>query len=390
MARKRISEYKAKSLLSHSLKLPYTGIEVFSSDDSSLSTLNPNNSYVVKVDEGVKKRFKKGLVKLDVSFHDIPATIDELSRKGYSRFIVEVYQTHQPEDERYISFERQRSGIVVFASQKGGVDIEDNQDSIRQFVLPHDSIDEVATFIGLNAEMINQIIAAMETNHVSFLEINPLVTTHEGVLFLDLAVEVDSAGEFFVQSAWSSKDFVGDAKSISEEEKSVDELSAKSQASFKLNVLNPDGSIFMLLSGGGASIVLADEAYNQGKGTELANYGEYSGNPQAEETYLYTKQILRLLLKSKAQKKVLIIAGGVANFTDIRVTFKGIIKALDEVKKELQESGIKVFVRRGGPYQEEGLKLMKEYLKKENLLGIVSGPDMVLTDIVHNALDTLK
>ena len=104
----------------------------------------------------------------------------------------------------------------------------------------------------------------------------------------------------------------------------------------------------------------------------------------------YTKNLLSLLLKSKANKKVLIIGGGVANFTDIRITFKGIIKALEEVKDDLRKQEIKVFVRRGGPHQKAGLKDMESFLKKENLLGKVSGPEMVLTDIVLYALNYLK
>src|SRR5206468_4255377 len=137
---------------------------------------------------------------------------------------------------------------------------------------------------------------------------------------LDVAAEVDSAGEFFVHNAWNEEDFrSGQPKKRTDEEVAVTQLAAKSQAAFSLEVLNPNGSISMLLSGGGASIVLADEVYNQGYGKELANYGEYSGNPNAEETYLYTKAVLRLLLQSKAKKKVLIIAGGVANFTDVRI-----------------------------------------------------------------------
>ena len=119
----------------------------------------------------------------------------------------------------------------------------------------------------------------------------------------------------------------------------------------------------MLLSGGGASIVLADEVANLGYGKLLANYGEYSGNPSAEETYIYAKNILTLILKSESENKVLIIAGGVANFTDIRVTFNGLIKALEEFKSELNKQNLKIFVRRGGPFQKEGLSKMEIFLK---------------------------
>ena len=47
---------------------------------------------------------------------------------------------------------------------------------------------------------------------------------------------------------------------------------------------------------------------------------------------------------------------------------------------------MKIFVRRGGPHQEEGLAIMKDFLEKNNLLGEIHGPELVLTDIVKPAL----
>ena len=125
-------------------------------------------------------------------------------------------------------------------------------------------------------------------------------------------------------------------------------------------------------------------------GKSLANYGEYSGNPNAEETYIYTRNVLSLMLKSNAPKKVLIIGGGVANFTDIRHTFKGVIQALEEFAQVLQKNNVKVFVRRGGPHQEAGLSMMKKFLTENKLLGEVTDQSMVLTDIVSLALKTVK
>lgn len=390
MARKRISEYKAKLLLFEALGLPYQGIQVTTSEFSSFNTLDKTKTYVVKVDQGVKKRFKQGLIHLDIASERLSEAVKDLREKGYSQFLIEPFYKHEVEDERYLALERVREGIAVYASNKGGVDIEDQQNFVKQFIIPKDTSLEVAQYIGVDAKLIEKIIQVMDKLHISFLEINPLVVRKNNLLFLDLAVEVDSAGAFFVKDAWSEKDFRDSMAQNTAEEAAVEELSNKSQASFRLVILSPHGSIFMLLSGGGASIVLADEVYNQGFGKELANYGEYSGNPSAEETYLYTKQLLRLLLKSKARKKILIIAGGVANFTDIRITFRGVIQALDEVKGELQKQNVKVYVRRGGPYQEEGLAMMKSFLAKEKLLGDVYGPEMVLTDIVKEALQSLK
>jgi ATP citrate (pro-S)-lyase len=155
-------------------------------------------------------------------------------------------------------------------------------------------------------------------------------------------------------------------------------------------VLNEQGAVFLLLSGGGASVVLADEVHNHGQGAQLANYGEYSGNPNAEETYLYTRQLIKLLLASPAPRKVLVIGGGVANFTDVRLTFRGVIRALDEAKEELAKQGVRVFVRRGGPFEREGLAAMRRFLDGAGLLGGVAGPELPLAEVVTQALDSLE
>jgi ATP-citrate lyase beta-subunit len=167
-------------------------------------------------------------------------------------------------------------------------------------------------------------------------------------------------------------------------ELAVAKLDLNTPASLKYRIINPDGAIWMLLSGGGASLVLADEIADLGMGKQLANYGEYSGNPSREDTYLYTKTLLQDLLKSFSVKKVLIIAGGVANFTDVKKTFLGVIDALEEVKVALKKQQVKVFVRRGGPNQEAGLKLMRYFLEKAGILGAVWGPEEELTKPIQN------
>ena len=125
-------------------------------------------------------------------------------------------------------------------------------------------------------------------------------------------------------------------------------------------------------------------------GKEIANYGEYSGGPTREETYLYTKEVLGVILASKAKKKALVIAGGVANFTDVKSTFAGIIDALSEKTEELQRSNVRVYVRRGGPNEAAGLSLMEEFLRAHDLLGSVHGSEAVITAAVDDAIAYLK
>lgn len=384
MARVKISELNAKKLLHNYLELPYSGAD-------SAEALDPSKKYVVKVDEGVKKRMKNGLVGINKSPEEVQQFIQELEQKGYSHMIIEEMIPHDQSEEKYLSLERVREGFRVFYSSIGGIDIEESGSVKEAIIHAENETEETATIekeLGVPQLFISQIMGVMNKYHMSFLEINPLVVQGNNVFILDLAVEVDSAGYFSVEGAWSEKDYrSGDIHLKSEEEKNIELLASKSQASFKFVPLNPNGSVFMLLSGGGASIVLADEVANLGKGDQLANYGEYSGNPNEAETYLYTKNLLQFLLKSASPHKVLIIAGGVANFTDVRKTFLGVIRAIEEKSEQLRTSGVRVYVRRGGPNQTEGLAMMKEFLEKNGLFGHVSGPEVVLTEIVRKALN---
>jgi len=391
MARKKISEFRAKILLHESLGILYKGKSI-GENLEDLNGFDNAERFVVKVDEGVKKRMKQGLVALDKSPQEIKEEIKKFKELGYEHFIVEPFVPHESSAEKYLSFERAREGLCVLYSHKGGIDVEENQDAIKKRIVSSaKDIKEIARELSFDESKLQKIIDTFDAQYFSFLEINPLVIAGENFYFLDIAAEVDSSGEFFVKGAWNASDFRdGSVKQKTGEEQEVEELSVKSQASFKLDVLNADGSIFMLLSGGGASIVLADEAYNLGFGKELANYGEYSGNPNADEVYIYAKNLLSLLTKSAAAKKALVIGGGVANFTDVRITFKGIIKALDEVKEKLQEQEVKVYVRRGGPHQEEGLRNMENFLKGNNLYGFVGDPTTPLPKIVNDAVLILK
>lgn len=143
-----------------------------------------------------------------------------------------------------------------------------------------------------------------------------------------------------------------------------------------------------MVAGGGASVVYSDAIAAHGFAHELANYGEYSGAPTEGQTYEYAKTLLDLMTRGEVnpEGKLLIIGGGIANFTNVASTFKGIIRALKEYKVSLAKYGVRIFVRRGGPNYQEGLRAMR--LLGEDL-GVeiqVFGPETHITDIVPLAL----
>lgn len=88
--------------------------------------------------------------------------------------------------------------------------------------------------------------------------------------------------------------------------------------------------------------------------------------------------------------KILIIGGGIANFTNVASTFKGIIRALKQFQKQLQEHKVKIFVRRGGPNYQEGLKAMRLLGETLGVEIQVFGPETFITEIVPLALGVAK
>ncbi len=224
----------------------------------------------------------------------------------------------------------------------------------------------------------------------AYLEINPFVVAEDGVVPLDLVARIDDTAHFEFGSKWGDLTFPAPfGRRLTKEEEYVKEMDEKSGASLKLTLLNPRGRIWTLVAGGGASVVYTDTIVDLGHGAELANYGEYSGNPTTDETYEYARTVLDLMTRQRDPQdkpKYLLIGGGIANFTDVAKTFTGITKALKEYKHKLQEVRVRIYVRRGGPNYQEGLRIMKGLGEELGVPIEVHGPEMHMTRIVNLAL----
>ena len=374
MARVKLTEFRAKTLLSDS----YEGIEIrLESIAGDVEKFQEDKNYIIKVDQGIKKRGKQGLIKLNVTKDEAKMAVEALAAMGsYERFIAEPMVPHDESEERYISIDRIRNGYRILYSARGGVEIEEHPEEIKRY----DDIRDVP----LPQKFLNHVTEIMMREHLSFIEINPLVVREQNCILLDAAVLADSSGEW--QASWNENDVV-DVKQKVHSEQIIEELNNNSPASFSFRLLNSDGAIWLLLSGGGASITIADEAANRKKAHLIGNYGEYSGGPSREETQLYTEAVLEQMFASSASKKALIIAGGVANFTDIKKTFEGVIDALTKHLHALKEAEVRVYVRRGGPNEREGLKIMKDFLNRHSILGSMHGSEAILTTVVDEALE---
>ncbi len=208
------------------------------------------------------------------------------------------------------------------------------------------------------------------------------------VHILDLAARLDSAADFLCKTKWGGIEFPSPfGRVLTKDEAYVEELDSKTGSSLKLTILNPRGRVWTMVAGGGASVIYADTITDLGYMDEMANYGEYSGDPNEEFTYKYARTILDCMTREKDPRgKFLLIGGAIANFTDVASTFKGIIRALKEYQQQLIDNKVKIFVRRGGPNYKEGLRQMKELGQSLGVPIEVYGPETHMTKIVKLAL----
>ncbi|KAJ1645726.1 ATP citrate lyase subunit 1 [Coemansia erecta] len=388
---------------------------------------------VAKPDQLIKRRGKSGLLLLNADWESCKQWIRERAVKEVSvgtitgvlkTFLVEPFVPHPQDVEYYVCIQSHRDGDEILFTHEGGIDIGDVDAKALRLAIPIDqplgdskAIEEALlkdiksdTQKLALASFIERLYAVYVDLNFTYLEINPLVVLEtEGqqqpqVIFLDLAAKLDQTAEFESGDKWAlarrdalatSEGSAGPAmefpapfgRELSKEEQYIQELDAKTGASLKLTILNKDGRVWTMVAGGGASVVYSDAIAALGFAHELANYGEYSGAPSETQTYEYAKTILDLMTRTPhPDGKVLIIGGGIANFTNVATTFKGIIRALQEYKQALIANKVRVFVRRAGPNWQEGLRAMRELGETLGVEIRVYGPETHVTAIVPLAL----
>ncbi|OAD55728.1 ATP-citrate synthase [Eufriesea mexicana] len=365
---------------------------------------------VVKPDQLIKRRGKLGLIKVNADLAAVKQWIAERMNKeqkvgrtsGKLRtFIIEPFVPHKQEEEAYVCIFSSRKADTILFHHEGGVDIGDvDSKALKLNISVGEEAPDRSTIIEkllINVtndkkEVIGKFVESLYKLYVNlyftYLEINPLVVTENGIYILDLAAKLDTTADFICRPAWGEIDYPPPfGRDAYPEEAYIADLDAKSGASLKLTILNPAGRIWTMVAGGGASVIYSDTICDLGAVNELANYGEYSGAPSEQQTYEYAKTILSLMTKEKRKEgKVLIIGGGIANFTNVAATFKGIVKALQEYQPKLVDHNVQIFVRRAGPNYQEGLRIIREVGRRLSIPVYVFGPETHMTAICAMAL----
>jgi len=377
---------------------------------------------VAKPDMLFGKRGKNDLVLFrvnkpgDVTLEDAAKWIDEKQahdvtllsgQHGHlSHFIVEPFTPHTQEQEYYISATTVGEDDVLYMSAEGGMEVEEGWDEkVHEVHIPINMPDSdmekmVRSHVPVDIPDENkeafisfaiQFFKFYRDMNFAYLEINPIVMLEGGnMAILDLVARLDDTAGFMMRDQWGEIDFPTPfgMEDQSPEEAAIAEADSKSGASLKLTILNPMGRIWTMVAGGGASVVYADTIADMAGVEDLANYGEYSGGPTTGETKFYAETIFDLMTRYEDPRgKVLIIGGAIANFTDVAKTFTGIIQAFEIYAEKLKAHKTKIYVRRGGPNYEKGLKDIKEAADRLGLDIEVYGPETHVTDIVRMALE---
>ncbi|KAF8594882.1 ATP-citrate synthase [Ceratobasidium sp. AG-I] len=400
---------------------------------------------VAKPDQLIKRRGKAGLLSLNKGWDESrpwivaragkPVKVESVTGT-LNNFIVEPFLPHPSNTEYYVCVNSQREGDEILFTHEGGVDIGDVDAKASRLTIPVNApfppraavkSDLLAAVPAEKQDVLYDFLSRLYSVyvdlHFAYLEINPLIcldATPNGpaeIHFLDMAAKLDQTADSICAPKWAiARDLsvyaegsaVGSkvqadrgppmvwpapfGRDLTKEEAYIQKLDGSTGASLKLTVLNPAGRVWTMVAGGGASVVYSDAIAAHGFAHELANYGEYSGAPTEGQTYEYAKTIVDLITRGTPhpEGKILIIGGGIANFTNVAATFKGIIRALKEYKSQLQAHAVKIFVRRGGPNYQEGLKAMRLLGESLGVPIKVYGPETHITEIVPLALGVEK
>lgn len=422
MAQKAIREADGKRMMARLLKNYIEGTFsmkdrfVTVGPDTDLKKLAKKHKWlekeklVVKPDQLIKRRGKAKLILLNAGWKDAQKWLKEHRNKEHTvgkttgvlqYFIVEPFVPHEQTDEYYVAITSEIDGDTILFYHEGGVDVGDVDSKGVRLHIPVGEMPDKKKIQKTLLEKVPGDRVAMLENFIeglykfyadmnfAYLEINPIVVVGHEVIPLDLAAKLDDTAAYLCEDKWQISGFPSPfGRLLTKEEAYIEELDSKTGASLKLTVLNPEGRVWTMVAGGGASVIYADTITDLGFMDEMANYGEYSGNPNAEFTYLYAKTILDLMTRGKPNKKgkFLLVGGGIANFTDVAKTFTGINKALKEYAPKLKKHNVKIYVRRGGPNYQEGLKRIKAVGDEIGVPMEVYGPETHMTNIVSMAL----
>ncbi len=348
---------------------------------------------VVKAHEAIGSRMKQGLVKIDLDTAGARAATKEMLGRTIGTMVVSqviVSEMVPHSAEYYVSVKSTREGADILLASVGGIEIESQWDKVRKLSVPvgekpsASDLEKLAKDAGFKgdpagkaAEVAGRLFDCFDNEDAQYIEINPVGLTSDGRLVALDAVTLLDGDARFRHPDWDFSFAAEFGRTYSDDERYIQEVDSKVKGSVKL-IQIPGGDTALLPAGGGASVFYADAVI--ARGGKIANYAEYSGDPPDWAVEALTDKVCSL-----PGIKNIIVGGAIANFTNVKATFTGIISAFRKAKADGRLKGVRIWVRRGGPYEKEGLEAMRA-LQQEGFDIRVYDRYTPLTDIVDMAL----
>jgi ATP-citrate lyase beta-subunit len=353
-----------------------------------------NTQLVAKAHEALGSRFKLGLVRVKLNFTQARSAVKGMIGRRVGGLTVReviISEMIPHSREYYAAVQTTRKGADILLATCGGIDVEDNWDRVKSLsVVVGDTPSKRALetlarkagfagdLVGKVADFAGKLFAAYDNEDGQYLEVNPLVQQSSGstLVALDVVTLLDADAKYR-HPDWTFPFAAEFGRAYTQDEKELMAVDAKVKGSIKFIEI-PGGDTAMLPAGGGASVYYCDAVVS--RGGKLANYTEYSGDPPDWAVQALTEKVCDL----PGIKRV-IVGGAIANFTDVKKTFGGIIAGFRKAKAKGKMDKVQIWVRRGGPREKEGLAAMRE-LAKEGFKINVFDRTTPLTDIVDMAL----
>lgn len=344
-------------------------------------------------------RGKAGLIKQAADMIELSQQLEALWQTQYEKrpfdaILLEPKLAVAREYYLGFSFDTLTRAPVFIVSRFGGMDIEmvskrqpggvikQALDASKPLDIP--LISNALLQAGFKPAMVNDLLKIAEGMHRCFVsndaelvEINPLVETTDGALVAaDAKIMLDDTALFRHAFPFPRRTGFRELTDMETQARAIDAQSHRGVAGRTL--LELDGDIAFLSSGGGASITCLDALITYGG--RPANFAEYSGNPERDRVYQLTKLIL-----SKPGLRGFWLVGPTANFTDVYETLGGVMDALKELKPAYP-----IVMRRAGPRDEEAKAMVLQTAKEHGLDVSFFGEEMPMTESAKVLMDNIS
>ncbi|MFP3980236.1 MAG: ADP-forming succinate--CoA ligase subunit beta [Desulfobacterales bacterium] len=362
----KIHEYQAKQLFSeYGVAIAKAGVAESADEAKAVAETLGGFPVAVKAQIHAGGRGKGGGVKIADDISEVVKHADAII--GMNLVTPQTGPEGQPvkrvllekgvniEKELYLSLtaDRENAGILIMASEAGGMDIETvaaqtPEKIIKVHVNPLAGIypyhcRQAAFGLNLEKELIkpfSRMLTALYNLFVdrdcSLVEINPLVITREKQLYaLDAKVSFDDNALYRQKQVVEMRDF--------DEEDPVDVEASR----YNLNYINLDGTVGNMVNGAGLAMAVMDTI--KLAGAEPANFLDVGGGATAE----MIENGFRLILSDKKVKAILInIFGGILRCD---VLARGVVEAAKNT-----QINVPLVVRMEGTNVEEGRQILAD------------------------------